>query len=145
MHIRTASDADFAALSELLRQLNPDDPAPSDASRAAFDAILMAPNLHLFVAEDADGLCGTCYLNVLPNLSRAGRPYALIENVVTDAARCGQGIGEKLMQTALAAAREAGCYKVMLLSGRHDPRVHAFYRKCGFDGDEKQAYVIRMP
>jgi len=37
------------------------------------------------------------------------------------------------------------CYKVMLMSGRTDESVHEFYRKCGFDPDEKQAYIHRAP
>jgi len=33
----------------------------------------------------------------------------------------------------------------MLMSGRAETAVHAFYKKCGFNADEKQAYIQRAP
>ena len=46
---------------------------------------------------------------------------------------------------ALAFAWEAGCYKVMLLTGRNDPAVHRLYRRAGFLPDVKAGYVAYPP
>lgn len=75
------------------------------------------PRLSLLVAE-ADGvLVGSCFLAMIPNLTRGARPYGLIENVVTHAGYRKQGIGTGLLRRALKIAWGQDCYKVMLLIG----------------------------
>ncbi|MEM9604908.1 MAG: GNAT family N-acetyltransferase [Pseudomonadota bacterium] len=145
MRIRTAEQGDYAAVTALLQVLNPVDPPSSAAVERAYTRILDTDGLHLLVADDDGDILGTCYLNVLPNLTRSARPYAVIENVVTSAAHRNRGVGQALIADAVQRAAADNCYKVMLLSGRSDPAVHAFYRRCGFDPNEKQAYVQRLP
>ena len=82
---------------------------------------------------------------MIPNMTRGSRPYAVIENVITDLAHRNRGIGKALMKAALDLAWRENCYKIMLMSGRKDKAVHAFYKKCGFNSDEKQAYIYRAP
>lgn len=141
--LRTAQAQDFPQLRSLLCELNPDDPAASTLQQAVFEQIVATPNLHLLVAETEGQLLGTCYLNIIPNLTRSARPYALIENVVTAATARRRGIGTTLLRHAISVAREAGCYKIMLMTSRKDEAVHDFYRHCGFTSDDKQAYIIR--
>ncbi len=144
MVIRTAKPADFERILELYRQLQPSDPILSDgADRAAFDEILRSRWLHLFVLEDEDRIQSSCYLNVIPNITRSARPYAVIENVITDAAARRKGYGRSVVGHAIEQAWAAGCYKVMLLTGSKREATHAFYRACGFSGDLKQAFIIR--
>ena len=38
---------------------------------------------------------------------------------------------------------EAGCYKVMLMTGSKRASTHAFYRACGFVADDKTGLVAR--
>jgi hypothetical protein len=45
-----------------------------------------------------------CTITVIPNLTRACRPYALIENVVTDAAFRSRGWGRNVLSVALDLA-----------------------------------------
>jgi GNAT superfamily N-acetyltransferase len=125
-----------------LDQLNPDDPAlePSVARRV-FESILETPGLSMLVLEQDGAIVASAYLNVVPNLTRAAAPYAIIENVVVDEAHRGQGLGKDIMARTLDVAWEAGCYKAMLQTGSRRPSTHAFYRACGFSGDEKYAYV----
>jgi GNAT superfamily N-acetyltransferase len=143
MTLRTAQTQDFSQLHALLCELNPHDPAASTLQQAVFEQIIATPNLQLLVAETGGRLLGTCYLNIIPNLTRGARPYAVIENVVTAASvrRC--GIGMALLRRAVALAWDAGCYKIMLMTSRKDEGLHNFYRRCGFAADDKQAYVIR--
>jgi GNAT superfamily N-acetyltransferase len=137
---RPATSADLDAVLNLYRQLHPADP-PAPAARDVFTTILDRPGLHLYVLEDDSAIVATTYLNLIPNLTRGGSPYGVIENVVVDASRRGTGLGKEIMGATLQAAWDAGCYKVMLQTGSRRESTHAFYRRCGFDPDEKTAYV----
>lgn len=140
--IRAAQESDFPRIIALYRQLHPDDPVLSDGKdRAVYETILREPSLSLFVLVDQGQIQSTCYLNVIPNITRSANPYAIIENVVTDETSRGRGYGKRIIAHALAAAWTAGCYKVMLQTGSKRESTHAFYRACGFSGDDKHAYV----
>jgi GNAT superfamily N-acetyltransferase len=145
MQIRLAVRSDYDQLLDLLRQLNPTDPEASEIELKVFEEIIESKHFDLVVAYDEDIILGTCYINIIPNITRGGRPYAVIENVVTDSAHRRYGIGRALVNKAVEIAWEQNCYKVMLLSGRGVEAVRAFYKKCGFDENEKQAYVKRAP
>lgn len=80
---------------------------------------------------------------VIPNLTRGGRPYGLIENVVTHADFRKRGIGKALLAHTLAYAWSVHCYKVMLMTGRKDEATLRFYEGAGFDRHSKQAFVAK--
>lgn len=127
MHVRKPQREDLPRVLELYRQLQPDDPVLADEiAGAAFATILREPWLSLLVLDDGGQVQSTCYLNVVPNITRSARPYAIIENVVTDQANRGKGYGKRVMAHALEVAWEAGCYKVMLLTGSKSESTHAF-------------------
>lgn len=69
---------------------------------------------------------------MIRNLTHDGRPYALVENVVVDAAERGRGVGGALMEAAVTRAAEAGCYKLQLISRDGRSEAHAFYERAGF-------------
>jgi predicted GNAT family N-acyltransferase len=141
---REARAGDFEGILRLYRQLQPEDPVLQDGSdAAAFDKILSAPGLHLFVLELEGVVVATTYLNVIPNLTRSASPYAVIENVVVEEALRGAGLGKQIMDGTLKAAWAAGCYKAMLMTGSQRPATHSFYRACGFSADAKTGYVAR--
>lgn len=98
-----------------------------------------------FGAVDGDMVVSSCYLCVIPNLTRGGRPVGFIENVITDGAYRRRGIGEKVMRMAVDCAKEMDCYFVMLASGSSRTGAHAFYEKLGFDGESKRAFEIQFP
>jgi len=84
--IRTASPDDLPALLALYGQLQPDDePVPSAVGARLLGQLSLYPGSAIFVGMRADTVVATCTLIVIPNLTRGGRPYALIENVVADA------------------------------------------------------------
>lgn len=145
MQIRLARKHDYEQLLALLRQLNPKDPEPSKLQQDVFDEIIGSKRFDLIVAEKKGKLLGTGYVNIIPNITAGGRPYAVIENVVTDSMHRNKGVGKSILNRALEMAWEQNCYKAMLMSGRTDESVHAFYESCGFDPDEKQAYIRRTP
>ncbi len=144
LQIREAIAADFADVMRLYRQLHAEDPVLADGrDEAVFRSIVDAPWLRIFVLEEARRIVSTCYLNIIPNITRSARPYAIIENVVTDEELRGKGYGRRLLQHALAFAWKEGCYKAMLQTGSQTESTHAFYRSCGFRADEKTGYVAR--
>lgn len=131
--IRPIGPYELDALLKLYGHLNPADAHLSEeVAKTRFREMLEHPGLTVFGAFLDDRLVASCVLHVLPNLTRGGASYALIENVVADAAERRKGHGQRVIRAAADAAFAAGCYKIMLLTGRTDPGVHRFYEICGF-------------
>ena len=109
-----------------------EDPLPPLYFRA-FEALEQVSNIQLVVAEGADGIVVGCLqLCILPGLSSQGASRGLIEDVRV-ATRCrSRGIGEQLVQWAVAEARHKGCKLVELFT--HHTRLDAqrFYQRLGF-------------
>ena len=84
------------------------------------------------VAEDGGAVVGCLQLCILPGLSSQGASRGLIEDVRVASSRRSRGIGEQLVQWAVAEARAKGCKLVELLT--HHSRVDAqrFYERLGF-------------
>lgn len=87
----------------------------------------------VFVADLEGALVATCTLIVIPNLTRGGRPYALIENVVTHSGHLRKGFGTAVLDTASERAWAHDCYKIMLSIGSKTPSTSAFYERAGFE------------
>jgi GNAT superfamily N-acetyltransferase len=81
---------------------------------------------------------------VIPNLTRGGKPYALIENVVTHAAYRGRGFGQAVLRAAVERAWAARCYKAMLMTGSKRASTLAFYEAAGFE-QSKTGFQVRRP
>jgi GNAT superfamily N-acetyltransferase len=144
--IRPAKVADLGALCELYHQLNPDDaPWPSEA--AALDAlasVLRHAGTTILICEVDSTCVSTCMLVVCANFSRSGRPFALIENVVTHRDHRRQGYGRRLVQRAIEAARQRGCYRVSLMTGSRRQETLRFYETAGMQRDAKTAFEARF-
>ena len=142
--LRHATRDDLDALLTLYAQLNPDDIAvPRERVATIFERIVTSDEFAIVVATLDDAVVATCYLNVIPNLTRGGASYAVIENVVVDAALRGAGLGHAVVRFALEQAWRRGCYKALLQTGVRDPRVHRFYEACGFSASDKTGFVAR--
>jgi len=132
--IRMAGPDDLPALLELYRQLHPDDEPLSPAVGAhLLDQLSLYPGSSISVGMRGDVLAATCTLIVIPNITRGGAPYALIENVVTDARYRKRGYGKLILAAAMSDAWRHGCYKVMLLTGSKEPATLRFYEEAGFE------------
>ena len=109
-----------------------EDPLPASYFRA-FEALERASHIQLVVAEDSNGaVIGCLQLCVLPGLSSQGASRGLIEDVRVATHCRSRGVGEKIVQWAVAEARAKGCALVELLT--HSTRVDAqrFYARLGF-------------
>ncbi len=143
LSIRPAVIRDLQNLITLYQHLSPTDPvlAP-DVAIERFSAILAQPGMTIFIGVAGEIAAATVTLIIVPNLTRNGASYALIENVVTHADHRKQGYAGKVIQHAIAEAWKAGCYKIMLLTGSRNPATLRFYESCGFVQD-KTGYQIR--
>ncbi|MEU9962387.1 GNAT family N-acetyltransferase [Streptomyces sp. NPDC050982] len=130
--VRSAIEADLSSLLALYGELNPADaPLPQQSADGIWADICKQQGRTVLVAE-ADGVVvGTADCMVLPNLTRGGRAILFVENVVVVGSVQRQGIGQRLMETAVQLGEAAGCYKAQLLAA-DDEYVHAFYEACGF-------------
>jgi GNAT superfamily N-acetyltransferase len=144
--VRPADHADLPCLLDLYVHLNPDDErcAPEDAI-AALDHMLRYEGSVVLVGTIGDVFVTTCTLVVIPNLTRGGKPYSLIENVVTHADYRGLGFGRTVLGAAVERAWDAGCYKVMLMTGSKKPSTLAFYKAAGFEQSKTGFQVRRVP
>ncbi len=108
-----------------------EDPLPESYFKA-FERVDRDPNIQLVVAEEGGAVVGCLQLCILPGLSSQGASRALIEDVRVASSRRSHGIGEQLVQWAVAEARAKGCKLVELLT--HHTRVDAqrFYERLGF-------------
>jgi ribosomal protein S18 acetylase RimI-like enzyme len=131
--IRPVIESDLSSLLALYAQLHPgDSPLAVEQAAPIWREITGQAGRTVLLAE-LDGLAaGTLDCTVLPNLTRGGRPFMLVENVVVGSAVRRQGVGRQLLGAAVARARSADCYKVQLLSGVNRAEAHAFYESCGF-------------
>lgn len=147
MLIRDIAPTELDALLALYRHLHEaDDPLPERAVvESTWRELLASPHHRYFGGYVDEQLVASCTLTVIPNLTRACRPYGLIENVVTHADHRNRGHGKAILAHALAHAWSERCYKVMLLTGRKDDATLRFYESAGFDRHGKQAFFARPP
>lgn len=117
----------------LYGELHPDDPPPDhDLARRSWQAIEAQNGRTILVAESAFAVVGTVDCMVLPNLTRGGRPFMLIENVVVSGSARRSGVGAALMDAAATLAAAVDCYKIQLMSRADRQAAHAFYESRGF-------------
>jgi ribosomal protein S18 acetylase RimI-like enzyme len=144
--IRAALPADLPQLLALYRHLDPQDENPSlDLASRRLQELQTLRGSAVLVGLAGNSVVASCTLVVIPNLTRGGRPYGLIENVVTDAAFRGRGYGKQMLQAAVTAGWQADCYKVMLMTGSKKPSTLAFYSAAGFEQSKTGFQVRRLP
>ena len=132
--IRKATRQDIPRILELYEEFTGEKQnISSDAIERVFAEIVATPNQEFLVAEKDGLVLGTLFLQIVPNLSHDARPWAILENMVVDSRYRRLGIGRLLIEYALIRCREAGCYKVQLLSNKKRQEAHQFYRSVGFE------------
>ena len=85
-----------------------------------------------FSISSGSGEIARAYLYVMRNDLHTS-PFGLLEDVYVDESQRGSGLGTKLVQEVIAAAREAGCYKLIATSRTSRHKVHELYRRLGFE------------
>ena len=85
-----------------------------------------------FSIAGPSGEVARAYLYLMTNdLHEA--PFGLLEDVFVAESERGSGLGTALVNEVIAAAREAGCYKLVATSRASRPKVHELYERLGFE------------
>jgi GNAT superfamily N-acetyltransferase len=145
MEFRRLKASDLSSLLELYKQLDADDSVCStDQYEKVWKEIDNNENIQYFGAIDEGRVVSTCYAVLIPNLSRGCRSICFIENVVTDKDYRKLGLASRVMDMAIAFAKDHHCYKVILQSGIARTEAHRFYEHMGFHGETKKAFDMRL-
>ncbi|MEE3486062.1 MAG: GNAT family N-acetyltransferase [Bacteroidales bacterium] len=145
MEFRKLTVSDLPSLLELYRQLDENDEQCSfEQSKKGWDEIEDNSNIQYFGAIDDGKVVSTCYAVYIPNLTRGSRGICFIENVVTDKEYRKRGLASKVIDMAIAFAKEHHCYKAILQSGTSRTEAHRFYENKGFNGTSKKAFDMRL-
>lgn len=92
--IRDATHEDLNDLLALYRHLHPDDPEIDQVSaKRILSAMIHSGSVFPIILEQAGSIVSSCTLAIIPNLSRGGKPYGVIENVVTHTSHRRSGLG----------------------------------------------------
>ena len=140
--VREIRETDLPALLALYLSLHETAvPEMTEHLKTTWQTILADKNHHILVNEVDGQLVSSCVCVIIPNLTRSVRPYAFIENVVTDEHHRGKGYATQCLQAARELAKAAGCYKMMLLTGSKDPATLRFYQSAGYNSADKTAFI----
>lgn len=131
---------------DLYKYLNPDDPdlKGTDYITELWRNIFNDPERYYFVIKEDGRLVSTCTLAIIKNLTRSGRPFGLIENVVTHSKYRKRVYRTAILQKAVEIAKENNCYKVMLLTGRKEESTLRFYERAGFERGIKTGFIKKL-
>lgn len=142
IHIREAIKTDLEELLHLYEQLHCN-PFPGLTVEVTnlWETILADGNHHIIVASKGDRILSSCVLIIIPNLTHNQRPYALIENVITDENHRNKGYSTLCLNFAREIAKQNYCYKIMLLTGSKSDSTLRFYEKAGYNKNDKTAFI----
>lgn len=116
-------------------------PENSEHLENTWKTIIEDINHHIVVNEVNGKIVSSCVCVIVPNLTRNIRPYALIENVVTNEEYRGKGYATECLNYAKEIAIKNDCYKMMLLTGTKNENTLAFYKSAGYNSDDKIAFI----
>jgi ribosomal protein S18 acetylase RimI-like enzyme len=136
--IRPARREDVAAIVAMLAddhlgraRERVEDPLP-ESYYQAFEQVARDQNLTLVVAESEGRVVGCLQLAILPGISTQGGIRGLLEDVRVASDCRSRGIGEQLVQWAVAEAKARGCNLVELLTHQTRTDAQRFYKRLGF-------------
>ena len=140
LSVREAGRGDLPELMRLYTYLH-GEPVPEELPWDAWEEILRDPRQHVLLVEQEGQAVSSCTVTIVPNLTHAQRPYALVENVVTVERFRGRGYATACLNRAREIAQECGCYKISLMTGSKRESTLRFYERAGYLRGEKTAFV----
>ena len=140
--VREAVKEDLYELLNLYLFLHEKD-IPENSSRLekTWNTIIEDENHHIIVNEINGKILSSCVCVIIPNLTRDVRPYAFIENVVTNEEHRGKGYATECLNYAKEIALKNNCYKMMLLTGTKKESTLNFYKNAGYNSEDKTAFI----
>lgn len=116
-------------------------PENNEHLRDTWKSICADKNHHIIVCEVDGKIVSSCVCVIIPNLTRNVRPYAFVENVVTHRNYRGKGYASACLDFAKSIAQNENCYKMMLLTGSKSESTLNFYKRAGYNSDDKTAFI----
>ncbi len=106
-----------------------------------WNKIVEDKNHHIIVAEEDGKIVSSCVCVIIPNLTHNQQSYAFIENVVTDKNYRKKGLATQCLNYAKDIALKENCYKLMLLTSSKEESTLNFYRRAGYNSEDKTAFI----
>ena len=106
-----------------------------------WNEIMEDKNHHIIVNDINGKIVSSCVCVIIPNLTRGGRPYVFIENVVTHIEYRNKGYATECLDYAKEIAINNNCYKMMLLTGSKRQTTLDFYKNAGYNSNDKTAFI----
>lgn len=140
--IREIIPSDLHSLLSLYTQLH-NNPMPDEKEKVErlWKGILEDTLHHIIVAEEDKKIVSSCVCVIIPNLTHGQRPYAFVENVITDEQYRGRGYATACLDYARKLAIKENCYKIMLLTGSKKEETLRFYERAGYNANDKTAFI----
>jgi len=132
---REATEGDLPAILALYGQLGQDDGTvlSLDAALSLFSRLKSYPDYRIHVAVADNHIVGTFAMLVMDNMAHCGARSAILEDIVVEEEKRGQGIGKAMMAYAGTLCQEKKCYKMVLNSNQNRERAHRFYQALGYE------------
>jgi len=142
LQVREIYKDELEGLLKLYTQLH-NNPIPEldDRVRSIWESIHQDPNHHIIVGVIDHKIVTSCVLIIVNNLTQGQRPYALVENVITDAEFRKRGYASRVLNYARDIAQKHNCYKIMLMTGSKEESTLRFYERAGYNRNDKTAFI----
>ena len=128
--IRHAGPGDEAEIVRLVHEMAAEDDEVSPVDEHYVRHFLASPVSGALLASDGDAAAGLLSYCITPGLFHAA-DSGLIELLIVTASHRGEGIGRRLVDTALRLFQDAGCAEASVSTGEaNDPAQHV-YREAG--------------
>jgi len=128
--IRQACPGDESAIAGLVREMAEGEGDVSAVDEHYVRHFLASPASGALLALDGDDAIGLLSYAMVPGLFHTS-DSGLIELLVVTGARRGEGIGRRLVETALRVFEEAGCAEASVSTGAENETAQKLYADAG--------------
>jgi len=143
--IREIRKDDLDQLLELYLYLHEDSiPAHDERLEKMWEGMLNDENHHVIVYETDGRIVSSVTCTIIRNVTHNVRPFAFVEYVVTHEDYRGRGYATACLNYAKELAIAENCYKLMLMTGSKKESTLNFYRRAGYNSDEKTGFILNL-
>ena len=128
--IRYATEQDIPQIMKLYKQMHwaEDDYDPE---------VLEDPNTHILVFDDKGKIRASAQLTIVHSLARGGRPFGVINYVITDSGYRRMGYMKRIFRAFDRICKKNNCYNSIIVSMWNHATAHMFYEAAGYTAKVK--------